>query len=146
VGNNGQNGTVINCYNTGAVSGDFRVGGLVGSNFGGNVTHCYSTGTVSDRNPWSGGALVGENDKGDLTGCFWDTQTSGLTRMCGWQANNASGCDNSYGKTTAEMQIAGTFLEAGWDFVGETENGTEDIWRILESQDYPKLWWEADDN
>jgi len=43
------------------------------------------------------------------------------------------------------MQTAGTFLEAGWDFVGETTNGTEDIWWILEGKDYPRLWWEAHD-
>jgi hypothetical protein len=24
----------------------------------------------------------------------------------------------------------------------ETENGTEDIWWILEGQDYPRLYWE----
>jgi hypothetical protein len=40
------------------------------------------------------------------------------------------------------MQTAATFLDAGWDFVGETENGTENIWWILEGQDYPRLWWE----
>jgi hypothetical protein len=32
--------------------------------------------------------------------------------------------------------------EAGWDFVGETANGTQDIWWILEGKDYPRLWWE----
>jgi hypothetical protein len=31
----------------------------------------------------------------------------------------------------------------GWDFVGETVNGTEDIWWILEGKDYPRLWWET---
>ena len=41
-----------------------------------------------------------------------------------------------------EMQTASTFLEAGWDFVNETANGTEDIWWIDEGQDYPRLWWE----
>jgi len=35
-----------------------------------------------------------------------------------------------------------TFLDAGWDFVDETENGTEDIWWILEGRDYPRLAWE----
>lgn len=39
------------------------------------------------------------------------------------------------------MQTAGTFLEVGWDFVDETENGTEDIWWMPED-DYPRLWWE----
>ena len=32
------------------------------------------------------------------------------------------------------------FLEADWDFVYEMANGTEDIWWILEGQDYPRLW------
>ena len=35
-----------------------------------------------------------------------------------------------------------TFIEAGWDFVYEIENGTEGICWILEGQDYPRLWWE----
>ena len=37
-----------------------------------------------------------------------------------------------------------TFLEAGWDFVGETVNGTEDIWWIEEGRDYPRLTWELE--
>jgi hypothetical protein len=43
------------------------------------------------------------------------------------------------------MMTAATFLEAGWDFVGEVENGTEEIWWIDEGRDYPRLWWEAAD-
>jgi hypothetical protein len=56
-----------------------------------------------------------------------------------------SGHTMSYGgigKTTAEIQTAATFLEAGWDFVEETDNGSENIWGIDEGQDYPGLWWE----
>jgi len=40
------------------------------------------------------------------------------------------------------MQTAATFIGAGWDFIDETENGTEDIWMICEGRDYPRLWWE----
>jgi hypothetical protein len=50
---------------------------------------------------------------------FWDIQTS--------DQNTSTGGE---GKSTAEMQTATTFLDAGWDFVGETANGTEDIWWI----------------
>jgi hypothetical protein len=59
---------------------------------------------------------------------------------------HASGQPTSAGGTgliTAEMQTANTFLEAGWDFIDETENGTDDTWWILEGQDYPRLWWES---
>ena len=62
--------------------------------------------------------------------------------MCGYQGYNAPGCDDCDGRTTAEMQTASTFIEADWDFVDETENGIEDIWWILEGQNYPRLWWE----
>ena len=47
------------------------------------------------------------------------------------------------GKTTAEMETGKTFLDAGWDFIDGTANGTEDIWWILEGKDCPRLWWEA---
>jgi len=63
---------------------------------------------------------------------FWDTETSGQITS-----------DGGTGKTTAEMQMKNTFTDAKWDFVDETDNGTEDIWWILEGQDYPRLWWEA---
>ncbi len=57
------------------------------------------------------------------------------------RGNQAPSVDGT-GKTTNEMQTAGTFLSAEWDFVGKTANGVEDIWRILEGQDFPRLWWE----
>ena len=78
------------------------------------------------------GGLVGCNYVGSITTGFWDTQISG-------PATSAGGT----GKTMSEMQTASTFLEAGWDFVDETANGTEDIWWILEGQGYPRLWWET---
>ncbi len=71
---------------------------------------------------------------GTVTSSFWDIQSS-----------HRNWSEGGTGKTTAEMQTAGTFLEAGWDFVDETANGREDIWWILEGQDYPRLWWELDE-
>jgi hypothetical protein len=141
VGDN-YGGSITTSYSTGTVNGDDCVGGLLGSNYYGRINASYSTGTVTGIE--NIGGLVGGNrrDNAIVSTCLWDTETSGLLNMCGIQDYDASGCDNSYGKTTAEMQTAHTFLEAGWDFVDETANGTEDIWWILEGQDYPRLWWE----
>jgi len=142
-----RNGTVFNCYSMGAVTGDWAVGGLVGANRLGNVDMSYSTGVVTDTDPngsspplppddpfdpiYKGaGGLVGGNIS-NLTFCFWDMETSGQTTS-----------DGGAGKTTAEMQTASTFLEAGWDFVGETENGTQDIWSVCEGTNYPRLVWQ----
>jgi len=124
-------GTVTNSYSTATASAKWAVGGLVGSNSG-DVNLCYSTGAVRGSTPFGG--LVGYGS-GDTIRSFWDTQTTGRP-----YSNGGTGLN------TTEMQMASTFLEAGWDFVGEIENGTEDIWWILEGQDYPRLWWEAEGN
>jgi len=122
-------GSLTACYSTGAVDARQRAGGLVGNNYYGAVTACYSTGFVS-AGTYVGG-LIGNDLHGILTACFWDTDTSG-------QATSAGGT----AKTTAEMHTAAIFLEAGWDFIDETANGTDEIWWILPKQDYPQLWWE----
>jgi len=129
VGEN-RGGSIANSYSSGSVNGSSVVGGLVGQNNTGSITTCYSSGSVNGT--YDVGGLVGENIRGSIDLSFWDIETSGWTTSAG-----------GTGKTTAEMQTAKTFLDAGWDFVGETANGTEDIWWIDEGKDYPRLWWEA---
>ena len=128
-------GLTTDCYSTGAVSGGSYVGGLVGQNGGPTdpgklavVARCYSTGEVKGQG-YTGG-LAGWN-LAAVIGSLWDSQTAGLAASAGGK-----------GKTTAQMQTVSTFLEAGWDFVGETANGSEDIWWINEGKDYPGLGWE----
>ncbi len=129
VGWNG--GRISDCYSFGSVSGTTYVGGLVGENhsYSGTISNCYSTGEVSGDEPVGG--LVGRNLRGTITNSFWDIQTSG-------RSNSAGGT----GLPTAEMQTESTFTDAGWDFVGKTVNGIEDIW-FIPQQDYPHLWWEG---
>ena len=121
-------GAVTHCYSTGAVSGTGEhgnVGGLVGDNHG-QVTQCYSTGAVGGDSRVGG--LVGYNYQGSVTHSFWDIQTSG-------QASSAGGT----GKTAAQMQDIQTYLDAGWDFVGEDYNGTHEVWQMPEGGGYPLL-------
>jgi len=135
-----EDGSVGQCHSTGDVRGNSCVGGLVGFNYVNSiVTACYSAGSVSGEEK-IGGLVGSEGPEGapnlawprpiKITS-FWDTQTSG-------QATSSVGT----GKTTAEMRTAGTFLDAGWDFVDETENGTEDIWSICEGTNYPRFVWQ----
>ncbi|MHC4489528.1 MAG: GLUG motif-containing protein [Planctomycetota bacterium] len=164
VGSNG--GTMTNCYSTAGVWGDRYVGGLVGSNLGtisnsystagvwgegyvgglvglnrrvciqgtpptcysGTIINCYSTASVSGG--YRVGGLVGLK-YGEVSASFWDIETSGQTTS-----------DGGTGLPTDQMQMADTFTDAGWDFVGETVNGIEDIW-FIPQQDYPHLWWEG---
>ncbi len=116
----GYNSTseVKNSYALGAVEGDIQVGGLVGS-FQNNshIKYCYSTGNVIGTTDVGG--LVGFNYQSTAESSFWDMGTSN-------QVNSVLGT----GKTTAEMQLISTYTDAGWDFVGESANGTGDIWDI----------------
>lgn len=121
--------TVVDCYAQGTVIAGMFAGGLIGIDYGGTLTHCYATGAVLGGA--GAGGLTGVYS--ETVGAFWDVQTSK-------QATSYGGV----GLTTAQMQTAAPFLEAGWDFVGETANGTEDIWWIDEGQDYPRLGWELE--
>jgi len=62
--------------------------------------------------------------------CFWDIETSGQD----WS-------DGGTGLTTAQMQNQNTFIDAGWDFVGQPD-GPSDIWAEPLGGGYPILWWQ----
>jgi hypothetical protein len=119
----GHSGAMVTgCYSTGSVTGkgdySWGIGGLIGNNGGnGDVKNCYSTGSVVGE---GGRGLVGSND-GTVLASFWDIETSGQTTSYG-----------GAGLTTAEMQMAITFLCWGY----------EPLWTIDEGLDYPRLIWE----
>ena len=129
-------GTVTNSYTTGNVIGSHMVGGLIGNNNNScTVINCFSKGSVTGTADVGG--LIGYN--GGSLNCansFWDTQTSGVTSSAG-----------GTGLTTAQMKKYLTYFEATWDFIGETENGSNNIWGIDESGitngGYPFLFWEG---
>ena len=124
--------SILSSYAMGEVMGQDYVGGLVGLSSD-PVIGCYSTGRVyGDRHV---GGFIGWAWFGEVESCFWDIHKS-------QQSRGEGSLEGIIGKATTEMQTASTFLDAGWDFVGETENGTEDIWWINEGQGYPRLWWE----
>jgi hypothetical protein len=142
VGDANSIGIVAMSYSTGPVTGVDRVGGLAGSNLS-ELHTSYSRSTVDGDTDVGG--LVGSNGGGlfghvGITDSYWDIEASGEPNMCGFQSDFAVGCDNSYGKTTAEMKQQSTF--DGWDFVDETENGPNDVWKIVEGQTYPLLSWQ----
>ncbi len=136
VGNNGGAvtldgvlGSISDSYSTGVVSGNDLVGGLVGANCG-SVSNCYSNGAVTGNDRFGG--LVGDDLWDSVEHSFWDVEMSGQAKS-----------DGGIGLTTSAIQNIDTYLEAGWDFVGEVDNGTDDLWWIDDGQDYPRLWWES---
>jgi len=163
------NGKISNSYSLGNVSGNSMVGGLIGylyesssvnnsyskgnvsasehyaaglvglASSGTSITKCYSTGTASATLGYRGGLIGDKSSSATITHCFWDTQTSGTTSS-----------DGGTGLTTVQMQDIKNYLEAEWDFMNETYNGTNDIWGInsTDNNGYPFLKWQgyASDN
>jgi len=129
---------ITNSYASGAVSGSSSVGGLVGyNNWASTLTDCYSTGAVSGTDQVGG--FVGWNDSWIFTACFWDMQSSGQSNGAGLGSS-----DGVTGKITDEMKTQSTFTSAGWDFTNETDNGSNDVWRMCtDGMDYPRLSWET---
>ncbi|MBN1819040.1 MAG: hypothetical protein JW828_16895 [Sedimentisphaerales bacterium] len=129
--NQGDKGNINNCYATGTVRGGVEVGGLVGGVTSATIKNCYSTGSVTGG--LRVGGLVGWYYKQITIACFSDKQTTGQDSSRG----------GGISLTTAQMQTLSTYTNAGWDFVGEDTNGTEDIWRMCAvGMDYPRLAWE----
>ena len=120
----GENdGWVQDSYAQGRVSGSWNVGGFMGAIEEGETTrNCYSTAKVEYT--IDGGGFSGSWGWGIVEECFWDIETSGQT---------TSG--DGTGLTTAQMQDANTFIDAGWDF-------NTPIWKMCEVTGYPKLWWQ----
>ncbi len=120
-----DNSSISNCYSRCNVNGFTYTGGLVGRNsLNSTITNCYSSGTVQGSG--NVGGLVGlTSSSSSVTNSFWDIQTS---------LQNTS--DGGIGYSTVEMQTMSTYTNAGWDFINETANGTENIWAIS-ANSYP---------
>jgi|GEM_PF-792474 len=141
VGTNVVNSTLTNCYSSGSVTGttDY-IGGFIGRNLAGTETrYCYSSCVVTGpEGTDSVGGLVGKMGGSGTeyyTSCFWDSEINGSLPGIG------NGTDpNVVGETTAQMQTQSTFTDVGWDFVGETVNGPNEIWRMCwDGGWYPRL-------
>jgi len=129
VGSN--SGTVENSYSTVDVT---RVSGSEGEAFGGfvgyidegKIENCYSTGSVhyeDEDDPTDKGFAGDAEGNYEMTGNFWDEDTSGQTDTAG----------DATGKSTEEMMTKSTFTTEDWDF--------PDIWWIVEDETYPLLRW-----
>ncbi len=122
-------GRIINCYSSGDISTTGEsVGGLCGRNYGGAISNCYSTGMVTGLSKVGG--LCGDeaNAGAPISNCFWNIESSGLTISSGGK-----------GLTTLQMEDMSTFINAGWDFIDENENGTTQVWQMSAETGYPEL-------
>ena len=118
-----NSGTVINCYNTGTVTGSGYVGGVCGLNYR-TVTNCYNTGNVKGNNQVGG--VCGEN-YATVTNCYYLTGT----------ATGGIGEDYNNGEATAKT--ADEFQSGEVAFLLQ-DGQAEQVWGQLIGTDlYPVL-------
>lgn len=68
----GWGGAVVNCYNSGSVTGESSVGGVVGAMFGCDYAYaenCYNTGSVSGEE-YVGGVVGANNIACFINNCY----------------------------------------------------------------------------
>ena len=125
------NGTVQNCYNTGSVSGNDDVGGVVGSNAG-TVQSCYNTGSVSG-NTYVGGVVGANNSQGIVQNCYNTGSVSGNYHVGGVAGFNIDTLPNCYylsgcatDRTGTKQFGVGDSVQGGTkaDVAGQTEPRT----------------------
>jgi len=142
------------------IIGDVNVGGIAGYSFA-KISYCYSLGDIYGIDSVAG--LIGcISSYAKLSYCYTATNISGIFRTAGLYARtsisnitvsntyfNRDLCEGNIifyagtEKTTDELQNINTFLDRSWDFVGESENGIDDIWQMcINGMDYPRLSWE----
>jgi hypothetical protein len=165
-----DDGTVSTSYSSGDVTGNEKIGGLVGSNHG-TVINCYSMAEVTGgaeagglvgTHYWSGslnksyctGNVTGDEYIGGLVGFFYPPPpTAGINYAsllsdCFWdiETSGQTTSDGGTGKTTEEMQDISTFSGAGWSIItvgGPGERNPAYIWNIVDDDTYPFLSWQA---
>jgi hypothetical protein len=114
-------GQVQDCYTREIVAGNCYVGGFCGLLYGGGtISRCYAVcdAEVNDLPCWTFASWV---DDGTVSASFWTWDVPSVEEI---------------------MMMQRTYTDAGWDFVGESTNGSRDLWEICEGTDYPRLWWE----
>ena len=140
VGSSCYNSNISNCFSSCSIDGQESVGGLVGS-LGTNlysdystVNYCYSIGSITEEAEKNGGLVgtIGSFSSATVNNSFWDIETSGVDVSSG-----------GTGLTTVEMQDVENYLDAGWDFYNEIENGAEEVWEIDQDSNngYPYFNW-----
>jgi len=162
-----NSGTISNCFSDCIIAGGTHSGGLVAGNDGGIIENCHSSGTVLASGIGYYGGLVGSNlNGGMIRKCYSDAivqgalpnsyhsalvgMQTGIVRDCFWNADinpglfgcrpEAPSSDTiATGLSADNMLVSSFFTNAGWDFTGESINGTEDIWMMPNPGNGPAL-------
>ena len=124
-------GSLLNCYNTGAVIGTrYYVGGVCGILNEGKIENCYSTGTVSGSSEPSVGAVCGLSFD-TITNCYFDSSKCDKNAV----GRNKGTVEKTEGKT-AEQFASG---EVAYLLNRGVTNGTQKWYQTIGEDSLPTL-------
>ena len=120
---------IENCYASGTITGETYVGGLCGYlHNNSNINICYSAAIVNGSNS-AGGLLGGDNYYCSVSNSYY---------------YGYGGRNNNYGMPLDIDQLQNDASFIGFDFVGNTDDGSNDTWDIASGY-FPKLSYQTDD-
>jgi hypothetical protein len=129
-----DNAQVSQCFVTGSVTctGQF-VAGITALHQGKSINDCYFMGSLSGS---AAGGIVSWN-KFPINRCY--TTYHNIV-----DNQNGGSCNNCFSSLSSSTTVS-KYTDAGWDFAGETTNGTEDIWALspLVNSGYPCFTWQS---
>ncbi|MFA5423775.1 MAG: hypothetical protein WC374_07965 [Phycisphaerae bacterium] len=127
-------GALIDCYCVDTQVDSFGGGGLAGFNNGGFIVNSLAAAFVADESYC--GSVVGEDSNGIYVGCFYDSGVNPTLSGIGDASDPAGLID----QTTANLIIADTFIDAGWDIVTSDYQPLKNTWRMCtDGVSYPSL-------
>jgi len=140
--------TIRDCYYTGDLSGSTSMGGLIGrieSLATPTIENCYFSGTVT-VSVHTEGALIGKvESSGIVKNCVYDSDVEGVGSL--WGTGTPGTVTNCSGQSTSNMKDYTTYTALGWDFVTETDNGSDNYWDADQAgtvnNGYPILSWQS---
>lgn len=113
--NNTLRGTISNCYNSGAISGNEEVGGVCGGNYSGStISNCYNSGSINGTGEYTiAGGVCGENN-GTISNSYNSGTVIGncyVGGVCGSDSyGTISNCYNT-GTISGNLEVGGV---CGW--------------------------------
>ncbi|MEQ8582628.1 MAG: Ig-like domain-containing protein [Marinoscillum sp.] len=136
IGGGSMTSAIRDSYSMCTVNGNSEIGGLIGSASSTTLSNAYAAGVVSGNS--SVGGFIGSIDGSSVvTGCFWNTKSSGQESGVG----SGDEVSTLLGITTDEMRLQSTFTGAEWDFTDtwQMDNGcVTGGFPILKWQDNPE--------
>ena len=129
--------TLQNAWSTGPVTGSQQVGGIVGAMENSTLRYVWNTGTVAGSQKVGG--IVGEADGGSIRHAVW--KTGSAVQAVGASSNGTDVTDVKVAPE-ADMKLAATYTDwkdANGNAVVATEGGKGTPWRIYNGHSMPLL-------